>query len=162
MNCRFMQVIEDPEFNKKYPELNKWLGSAWTDEEQAEDSKEDGKFNIEEEPQKDKSKFFSGIKKFTDFSAETLIEIQRYAKGYKSDALAYKFAENMKLLLRKKRELETKETPKNMSIPYEMACRVKDMTCVKFPAKAHCAGIAIGRCFSVTNLNKHSMDVKVI
>ena len=57
-----------------------------------ENAKEDGKVNIAEEPHEDKmtdegstpdakAKFFSRIRKCTDFSTETLIEIQYICKG---------------------------------------------------------------------------------
>lgn len=83
---------------------------------------------------------------------ENSIRVKRYTKSFNNDALAYKVAEKMRILLRKKRELETIETPKNTSMPDEMACSVKNMTCVKFPSKKHCKGIAVGRCGSRTDL----------
>lgn len=40
----------------------------------------------------------------------------------------------------------------NMSLPDPDACVVKNMTCIKFPSRKHCTGIALGRCGSRTDL----------
>merc|ERR1711892_92100 len=56
--------------------------------------------------------------------------VKRFTKGSGNEALAFKVAKKMRIHLRKKRELETIETPKNMTKPDEMACSVKNMTIV--------------------------------
>jgi len=40
----------------------------------------------------------------------------------------------------------------NSSRPDKEACVVRNMTCVKFPSRKHCKGIALGRCGSRTDL----------
>ena len=71
---------------------------------------------------------------------------------YQIDPSDHKVADKMRHLLRKKRELEKMESSMNVSKPDERACSVKNMTCIKFPSKNHCKGIAVGRCGSRTDL----------
>merc|ERR1712106_1241394 len=75
----FMKVMEDPEFSKKYPELAKAkMGSPKKEEKKMDEPKEDDKGDMQGEDTTEESKpdprakFFSEIKKCTDFSDETL------------------------------------------------------------------------------------------
>jgi len=83
---------------------------------------------------------------------ELTSRVRRFARSFNNDDLAYRIAEKMRILMRKKRELETVETADNMTVVPEMPCKVKNMTCIKFPSKHHCKGIAVGRCGSRTDL----------
>jgi len=49
-------------------------------------------------------------------------------------------------------ETSTSRTNNNGSQPDKDACVVRNMTCVKFPSRKHCKGIALGRCGSRTDL----------
>ena len=49
--------------------------------------------------------------------------------------------------------IETTETPENSTmLEDEMFCTVKNMSCIQFPSRRHCKGIAVGRCGSRTDL----------
>ena len=65
-----------------------------------------------------------------------------------SEELDHKVTDKMRHLLRNKRELEKIGS----SMKEREPCSVKNMTCIKFPSKNHCKGIAVGRCVSRTDL----------
>ena len=68
-----------------------------------------------------------------------------------SEELDHKVTDKMLHLLRNKREMEKIGSSMNESKPDERSCSVKNMTCIKFPSKNHCKGIAVGNCESRTD-----------
>ena len=68
-----------------------------------------------------------------------------------SEELDHKVTDKMLHLLRNKREMEKIGSSMNESKPAQRSCSVKNMTCIKFPSKNHCKGIAVGNCGSRTD-----------
>jgi len=77
---------------------------------------------------------------------DTVTALKQPSKQALANPVVYRLARAM----RTKREME--DTSMTMSMPDPDACVVKNMTCVKFPSRKHCTGIALGRCGSRTEL----------
>ena len=70
---------------------------------------------------------------------DTVTALKQSSKQALANPVVYRLARAM----RTKREME--DASMTMSMPDPDACVVKNMTCVKFPSRKHCTGIALGR-----------------